>query len=172
MQEQRRTKMKQSYEIITLDLADRDITNVHLIEPLKPQSYLNSKPYRVLDVDVTRDYNTLKGYVEDAKKSYEMTGKIKDPFLRRNGKWWIELRDYRNYNDYTIYNLKTKLQSQLGTDNVDCKDLYGDVSVKLINWEFGERQGFSWKLNNFNFKKIKDESDILKDSPEPPKIEF
>ena len=164
--------MKQSYEIITLDLASRDITNVHLIEPLKPQSYLNAKPYRVLDVDVTRDYNKLKGYVEDAKKSYEMTGKIKDPFLRRDGKWWIELRDYRDYNDYTLYNLKVKLQSQLGADNVDCKDLYGDISVKLINWEFGERQGFSWKLSNFNFKKIKTESDILKDSPEPPKIEF
>ena len=164
--------MKQSYEIITLDLDNRDITNVHLIEPLKPQSYLNAKPYRVLDVDVTRDYNKLKGYVEDAKKSYKMTGKIKDPFLRRDGKWWIELRDYRHYNDYTNYNLTFKLQSQLGTSDVDCKDLYGDVTVKLINWEFGERQGFSWKLSNFNFKKIKNENDLLKDSPEPPKIEF
>lgn len=164
--------MKQSYEIITLDLAGRNITNVHLIEPLKPQSYLNAKPYRVLDVDVTQDYSKLKGYVEDAKKSYEMTSKIKDPFLRRDGKWWVELRDYRNYNDYTIYNLKNKLQMQLGTSDVDCKDLYGNVTVKLINWEFNGRQGFSWKLNGFNFNKIKNESDILKDSPELPKIEF
>ena len=164
--------MKQSYEIIKLDLDNRDITNVHLIKPLKPQSYLNAKPYRVLDVDVTRDYNKLKGYIEDAKKSYEMTGKIKNPFLRRDEKWWIELRDYRIYNDYAIYNLKVKLQTQLGTSDIDCKDLYGDVSVKLINWEFDERQGFSWKLNNFNFKKIKNEDDLLKDSPEPPKIEF
>lgn len=164
--------MRQSYEIITLDLASRDITNVHLIEPLSNDSYLSSRPYRVLDVDVTHDYKKLKGYVEDAKKSYEMTGKIKSPFLRQDEKWWIELRDYRNYNDYTIYNLKTKLQMQLGTTDVDCKNLYGDVTVKLINWDFNGRQGFSWKLNSFNFKKIKTESDILKDSPEPPKINF
>ena len=164
--------MKQSYEIITLDLGSRDITNVHLIEPLNPQSYLNAKPYRVLDVDVTRDYTTLKGYVEDAKKSYEMTGKIKNPFLRQGGKWWIELRDYNHYTSEVIDSLKAKLQTQLGTSDIDCKDLYGDVNVKLINWDFNGRQGFSWKLNYFNFNKIKTKNDILKDSPEPPKIEF
>lgn len=164
--------MKQSYEIITLDLASRDITNVHLIEPLSNESYLTRKPYRVLDVDVTQDYKKLKGYVEDAKKSYEMTGKIKDPFVKQGGKWWIELRDYRPYTNEAIYSLKAKLQVELGTSDIDCKDLYGDVNVKLINWDFNGRQGFSWKLNYFNFKKIKAESDILKDSPEPPKIEF
>lgn len=164
--------MKQSYEIITLDLVSRDITNVHLIEPLKNNSYLNSKPYRVLDVDVTSDYQKLKGYVEDAKKSYEMTGKIKSPFLRQCGKWWLELRDYRPYTSEAIDSLKAKLQVELGTSDIDCKDLYGDVNVKLINWDFNGRQGFSWKLNYFNFKKIKTENDILKDSPEPPKIEF
>ena len=164
--------MKQSYEIIKLDLDNRDITNVHIIEPLNPQSYLNAKPYRVLAVDVTRDYGTLKGYVEDAKKSYEMSDKIKSPFLRQGGKWWIELRDYRPYNESAIDSLKAKLQVELGTSDIDCKDLYGDVNVKLINWDFNGRQGFSWKLNYFNFKKIKTGNDILKDSPEPPKIEF
>lgn len=163
--------MKQSYNIIDINLLNREIRNIHLVKPLDPNTGLtNYKPYRVMDVDVTPDYEKLKGYVEEAKKSYGMEGKIKDPFFKSDGKWWIELRDYKDYDYSDICYLKNTIFNQIGIYDPDCKIIQGNVNVRLINWEFNGKQGLSWKLWYFQFRKIK--QSILQDSPEPPKITF
>lgn len=158
--------MRHSYDIIDVKLLNREIRNVHFIKPLNSKY----KPYRVIDVDVTPDYKELKNYVERAKQNYEMDGKIKYPFFKIKGRWWIELRDYTSYSEPIIETLKQTLYAQLRTDEIDGNILQGDVNVKLINWQFNGREGFSWKLNDFNFREVKEI--ILKESPEPPKITF
>lgn len=155
-----------SNEIIDVKLLNREIRNVHLVKPLKNKF----GPYRVLDVDVTPDYKELKSYVERAKKFYGMTGKIRDPFFKIKGRWWIELKDREAYSEPMIGTLKQTLYAQLRTDEIDGNILEGDVAVKLIKWKFGDRQGFSWKMTDFYFRSIKEI--ILKESQETPKIQF
>lgn len=164
--------MEQKFDLCTANFLDREIRNVHIIKPLDPNlGYLTKyKPYRNIDVDVTPEHEEIEKYLKEWAKTLHMKQNFKSPVFKSDGKYWISLKDRRDWDYPKEYQQRCILRSQLGTDEVDCKILLGDVKVKLMNWEFGDRQGFTFKMIFYRFHKIL--PGPLENSPEPPKIKF
>lgn len=164
--------MRQEFNLARAEFLNREIRNVHWIKPINPNvtSMQKYKPYRCFDVDVTPEHEEMEKYLDETAKSMDMIPNYRSPIFKRDGKWWIRLKNKKEWSIEKLKIEKNILAYDLGTDDIDGKILIGNVNANLMNWEFGQRQGFTFYMTNHKFVKIV--ADELRNSAEPREIKF